>query len=148
MSKLLPSGSIPDKDQEELAVPTLRVMRLQSPEIHQNATGSIEGYSSLEQSLCLPDSLDVYVGERFAAYLGILNTSTNSPIRRLTVTAQLQTPSQRWQLPSQLDAGNLMGGVDIDPLSGIDAIVTRTIDEPGQHILRVEVGKSSNSPYP
>lgn len=127
-------------DQETTAVPTLRVMRLQSPELHQSIAGTLEGYSLLERSLCLPDSLAVYVGECFTAYLGILNTSSNWPIRRLRVSAQLQTPSQRWQLPSRLDQGNVTGGIDIDPLSGKDAIVSHLIEEPGQHILRVEVG--------
>ncbi|GAX16141.1 hypothetical protein FisN_3Hh378 [Fistulifera solaris] len=122
---------------QETAVPTLRVMRLQSPELHQSVAGTLEGYSLLERSLCLPDSLAVYVGECFTAYLGILNTSSNWPIRRLRVSAQLQTPSQRWQLPSRLD--NVTGGIDIEPLSGKDAIVSHLIEEPGQHILRVEV---------
>lgn len=129
-------------DQETTAVPTLRVMRLQSPELHQSVSGTLEGYSLLERSLCLPDSLAVYVGECFTAYLGILNTSSNWPIRRLRVSALLQTPSQRWQLPSRLDQGNnnITGGLDIEPLSGRDAIVSHLIEEPGQHILRVEVG--------
>jgi len=128
-------------DEAETAIPTLRVMRLQRPELHQSAAGSLQNTAVLlERALCLPDSLAVYVGERFTAYLGILNTSAHWPIRRLTVAAQLQTPSQRWQLPSQLDAGNLTGGLEIEPLSGIDAIVSHAIEEPGQHILRVEVG--------
>lgn len=127
-------------DQETTAVPTLRVMRLQSPELHQSIAGTLEGSSLLERSLCLPDSLAVYVGESFTAYLGILNVSSNWPIRRLRVSAQLQTPSQRWQLPSRLDQASLTGGIDIEPLSGKDAIVSHLIEEPGQHILRVEVG--------
>jgi hypothetical protein len=58
-------------------------------------------------------------------------------VRRLTVTAQLQTPSQRWPLPSSLDVGL---GVDVPPGDGVDAIVSRALEEAGQHILRVEVG--------
>jgi hypothetical protein len=144
MSKIASPSRVPRLDNAaETAVPTLRVMRLQSPELNQNTAGSLESDSLLDRSLCLPDSLEVYVGECFTAYLGILNTSANWPIRRLTITSQLQTPSQRWQLPSQLDAGNLAGGIDIDPLSGIDAIVSHGIEEPGQHILRVEVGRFS-----
>jgi trafficking protein particle complex subunit 13 len=129
-----------DDGEVETAVPTLRVMRLQSPELHQSVPGSLDGHLLLEGSLCLPDSLTVHVGETFFAYLGILNTSAHWPIRRLTVSSQLQTPSQRWQLSSRLDTGSLSGGITITPQSGVDTIVSHAIEEAGQHILRVEVG--------
>lgn len=135
-----PSRGPPGESSTESAVPTLRVMRLQSPELHQPTAGSLESRSLLNTALCLPDSLAVYVGETFTAYLGVLNVSTNFPIRRLTVAAQLQTPSTRWQLPSQLDGGNMAGGVEVAPGLGVDSIVSHAIEEPGQHILRVEVG--------
>jgi hypothetical protein len=79
----------------------------------------------------------IHVGETFTAYLGAVNVSQKLVVRRLTVTAQLQTPSQRWPLPSSLDA-NL--GVDVRPGDGVDAIVAKRLEETGQHILRVEVG--------
>lgn len=126
-------------EQLESAVPTLRVMRLQSPELHQPQAGTLGPQSLIKTSLCLPDSLAVYSGERFTAYLGILNASKILPIRKLTVTAQLQTPSQRWQLPSKLDPTQNMAGIDIDSNSQVDAIVSHEIEEAGQHILRVEV---------
>lgn len=118
--------------------PTLRVMRLQRPEIHTAKTlvDSSVG-SNLRHSLCLPDSLAVYVGETFTAYLGVLNSSAESSIRKLKVTAQLQTPTERYPLPSRLDTNG--GGIDVDPECGVDAIVARKIEEAGQHILRVEV---------
>jgi len=126
------------------AVPTLRVMRLQSPEMHRSkSAASACGECALQTALCLPDSLAVYCGEHFTAYLGILNSSGSggAPIRRLTVTAQLQTPSQRFQLPSRLDpsSSGAGAGLDVPADSGVDAIVSRVIEEPGQHILRVEV---------
>lgn len=133
------------------AVPTLRVMRLQSPELHQPRSGTLGGQCLLHTSLCLPDSLAVYVGEKFTAYLGILNASKSVAIRRLTVTAQLQTPSQRWQLPSHLDPSSVgnsssssssvssAAGLDVEPESAVDAIVSHDIEESGPHILRVEV---------
>jgi hypothetical protein len=131
-----PPGSSAD---EPSAVPTLRVMRLQSPALHNPAAGSLDNQAALHNSLCLPESLGVYVGETFTAYLGVLNTSTRQSIRRLTVLAQLQTPSNRWQLPSLLEKG-----VDVNPANGVDAIVAHAIEEPGQHILRVEVGYRTN----
>jgi trafficking protein particle complex subunit 13 len=135
--------------------PTLRVMRLQKPELHISTTASssvmtipsplrndeigtllyeANSPSILQTALCLPDSLTVFVGETFTAYLGVLKTalSTEQPIRRLSVVAQLQTPSQRYPLPSRLETPQ-------DVTSGVDSIVSRTMDEPGPHILRVEV---------
>lgn len=125
----------------ESAVPTLRVMRLQSPDLYQPYAGSFEPRLSLGTAMCLPDSLGiVYVGETFTAYLGALNVSKDLSVRRLTVAAQLQTPSQRYRIPSRLDTGNSAGGVDVPPEQGIDAIVSYKLEEPGSHILRVEVG--------
>lgn len=122
------------------AVPTLRVMRLQSPQLHKASAGTLGPSSLLDTALCLPDSLAVYVGETFTAYLGVLNVSAASSIRNLTINAQLQTPSTRWQLASSLDNGNAAGGVEITPGTGVDAIVSHDIVEAGPHILRVEVG--------
>lgn len=42
-----------------------------------------------------------------------------------------------------LKRGNSNGGVDVPPEAGIDAIVSHVLEEPGQHILRVEVGYGS-----
>jgi hypothetical protein len=61
-------------------------------------------------------------------------------VRGLTVSSQLQTPSRRIVLPSRLDNTPC----DIDPKGGVDAIVSRRLDEAGPHILRVEVGYISN----
>mmetsp|Transcript_22335 Transcript_22335/g.25405 ORF Transcript_22335/g.25405 Transcript_22335/m.25405 type:complete len:457 (+) Transcript_22335:63-1433(+) len=123
---------------EETAVPTLKVMRLQSPDLGQPSAGSLGNQCLLGYSLALPDSFGViHVGETFTAYLGAINVSQSLMVRRLTVTAQLQTPSHRWALPSSL---NQTTGVDVRPGDGVDAIVARQLEESGQHILRVEVG--------
>ena len=128
----------------ETAIPTLKVMRLQKPELHTPAAGSIESKFMLSSAMCLPDSFGViHVGETFTAYLGALNVSKTLNVTRLTVTAQLQTPKGRWQLSSSLDAGNANGGVEVPPESGIDCIVSHHLEEAGQHILRVEVGYGS-----
>ena len=63
-------------------------------------------------------------------------------VRGLTVCSQLQTPSRRIALPSRLDNTPC----DIDPKRGVDAVVSRRLDESGPHILRVEVGYISNGP--
>lgn len=127
------------------AVPTLKVMRLQSPELGQPSAGSLGGQCLLGSALSLPDSFGViHIGETFTAYLGALNVSSDLPVRRLTVAAQLQTPSRRWPLPSSMDASNNAGGLDVPPGGGVDAIVSRPLEEIGQHILRVEVGYGTN----
>jgi hypothetical protein len=51
----------------------------------------------------LSGQCSLVLGETFTAYLGALNASKDHPVRRLTITAQLQTPHQRWSLPSALD---------------------------------------------
>lgn len=121
-------------------------MRLQNPVIHSPTAGCLDTQPIVNNALCLPDSLDVYVGETFTAYLGVINSSRQTSIRRLTVTAQLQTPTVRWQLPSPLDGTSTGGqgyGMDVPPLAGVDAVVSHAIEEPGQHILRVEVSSQA-----
>jgi hypothetical protein len=66
-------------------------------------------------------------------------------IEGLTVMAQLQTPSRRFTLPSQMDDRNAAGGIVVDPQQGVDAIVSRSLEEVGQHILRVEVGYANGT---
>lgn len=91
--------------------------------------------------LTLPDSFGViHVGETFTAYLGVLNVSCDLMVTNLSVTAALQTPSRRFTLSSNLDENNNKGGMTIAPAKGVDAIVSRALEEVGQHILRVEVG--------
>eukprot|EP00591_Stephanopyxis_turris_P012617 CAMPEP_0195508432 /NCGR_PEP_ID=MMETSP0794_2-20130614/1638_1 /TAXON_ID=515487 /ORGANISM="Stephanopyxis turris, Strain CCMP 815" /LENGTH=461 /DNA_ID=CAMNT_0040635385 /DNA_START=51 /DNA_END=1436 /DNA_ORIENTATION=- len=127
------------------ATPILKVMRLQSPELGQPSAGMIGTESLIGSALALPDSFGViHIGETFTAYLGAINPSTDMPILRLAVSAQLQTPSRRWALPSKLDVSNNAGGVDVPPSCGVDAIVLRSLEEVGQHILRVEVGYGGN----
>ncbi|KAL7544906.1 hypothetical protein ACHAWF_008276 [Thalassiosira exigua] len=124
------------------AVPTLKVMRLQAPKLGQPSAGSlISPTNLLSSTLMLPDSFGViHVGETFSAYLGVLNPSSDMAVRGLTVSSQLQTPSRRIMLPSRLD--NIP--CDINPSGGIDAIVSRRLEEVGPHILRVEVDYVSN----
>jgi len=124
------------------AIPTLKVMRLQAPQLGQPSAGALLSSTHLLSStLLLPDSFGViHVGETFSAYLGVLNSSLDMSVRGLTVSSQLQTPSRRIVLPSRLDNTPC----DILPCGGVDAVVSRRLEEVGPHILRVEVGYISN----
>jgi hypothetical protein len=128
------------------STPTLKVMRLQAPQLGQPSAGQLLSPTNLLSSgLMLPDSFGtIHVGETFSAYLGVLNPSFDLPVRGLTVAVQLQTPSKRIVLPSRLDEEVSHNSRDVDPGGGIDAIVSRRLEEAGQHILRVEVGYMSN----
>ncbi|KAL7482518.1 hypothetical protein ACHAW6_008193 [Cyclotella cf. meneghiniana] len=139
------------------ATPTLKVMRLQAPQLGQPSAGQLLSSTHLlSSSLMLPDSFGViHVGETFSAYLGVLNPSFDLPVRGLTVAVQLQTPSKRIVLPSRLDGNDASSSTstndsssnnqkDVEPGGGVDAIVSRRLEEVGQHILRVEVGYIAN----
>ena len=55
----------------EVAVPTLKVMRLQKPSLHMPTAGRLESKCLLGSAMCLPDSFgNIHVGETFTAYLG------------------------------------------------------------------------------
>jgi trafficking protein particle complex subunit 13 len=139
-------GGGPPPSLESLAVPKLKVMRLQKPDLDTPTAGTLDiSKFMLGTALCLPNSFGViHVGETFTAYLGAINTSKT--VAKITVTAQLQTPSQRWQLASRLDEGNAAGGVEVLPDEALDAIVSHLLEEVGQHILRVEVEYGGNQP--
>jgi len=126
------------------AIPTLKVMRLQAPQLGQPSSGALLSATHLLSStLLLPDSFGViHVGETFSAYLGVLNASADMSVRGLTVSSQLQTPSRRIPLPSRLDDDN--APCDVEPRGGVDAVVSRRLEEAGPHILRVEVGYASH----
>eukprot|EP00536_Pseudo-nitzschia_multiseries_P000620 jgi/Psemu1/249763/estExt_Genewise1Plus.C_80015 len=137
------SADIGATNEVTTAVPTLKVMRLQKPKLDMTKAGTLNtSRSLLGSSLCLPDSFGViHVGETFTAYLGALNVSKRLSVTNLTVTAQLQTPSQRCHMASKtLDECNARGGYELLPGQGIDFIVSHALEEAGQHVLVVEVG--------
>jgi len=157
-STATPYSDVADAVTETTASPTLKVMRLQKPSLHTPTAGTISASSSLMQTaMCLPDSFGtISVGETFRAYLGALNTSRSKNVVELRIVAQLQTPSQRYQLvlknknkrfDSDSNEGegddSEGGGLNVEvvpPLECVDSIVSHgPLQEQGQHILRVEV---------
>jgi hypothetical protein len=146
--------------------PILKVMRLQAPDLSSPSAGSLGTPALPSPALSLPDSFGViHIGETFTAYLGILNPSLTHSISQLSVVVNLKTPTREYTLPCRLDNTNnsasmqqskptstTSGGVTLAPLQYVNAIVSRSLEEVGQHSLRVEVlyagGTSSSSSNP
>ena len=142
------------QQQQISAVPMLKVMRIQSPELAPTSTPSPTS-PHLSSSLILPDSFGViHIGETFTAYLGALNVSPTSQVTNLSVSAVLQTPTRRCSMPSALEnkyptttqEKQAYKPLHVGPMDGVDAIVSRPLEETGQHILRVEVSYGGNDP--
>ena len=129
------------------ATPTLKVMRIQSPELCETAIQK-QTSPGLSSDLILPDSFGVInIGETFTAYVGALNADTSMPVTNLSIMAVLQTPTKRFHIPSSLERKypstipewKSYQPIQIQPKDGIDAIISRPVEEAGQHILRIEV---------
>jgi len=138
------------------AVPMLKVMRIQSPELASTSTPSPSS-PSLSSNLILPDSFGViHIGETFTAYLGAINVSNSTIVTHLSIAATLQTPTRRFSMPSVLEnkypntpqERQNYQPIILEPNVGIDAIVSRSLEETGQHILRVEVSYGGPDPRP
>lgn len=136
------------------AAPTLKVMRIQSPQLSKTQAPSISS-PVLSSCLILPDSFGViHIGETFTAYLGAINVSQSSPITNLSVSSTLQTPTKRWPLscilenkqPSNHQERQAFKPVHIFPQGGVDAIISIPLEEVGQHILRVDVSYGGPDP--
>ena len=136
------------------AVPTLKVMRIQSPQLSKTQTPKSTS-PHLSSSLILPDSFGViHIGETFTAYLGAINTSTSVPITNLSVSSVLQTPTTKLQLSSVLDKTQPTNEQErqnfrplhIEPQGGVDAIISVPLEEIGQHLLRVDVSYGGTDP--
>ena len=140
-------ANVLDDAAAQSAIPTLKVMRLQAGILGTPAAGALLSSNQiLSSNLLLPDSFGlIHVGETFSAYLGVLNSSLELPVRGLSMVAQLQTPSRRILLPTILDArNNNTSSREVAPGEGVDALISRRLEEMGQHILRVEVSYHSN----
>lgn len=143
-----------DVNYAESATPMLKVMRIQAPELASTSTPS-QTCSHLSSSLILPDSFGViHIGETFTAYLGALNISPAEKVTNLSISATLQTPTRRFPMPSPLenkfpttpDESKNYVPINIEPMQGLDSIISRPLEETGQHILRVEVSYGGTDP--
>lgn len=147
------------------AVPSLKVMRLQSPSLSQPSAGCLGGTPLFSSSLRLPDSFGViHIGETFTAYLSALNTSKDTSVLNFNFRISLQTPSNKYHLSSSLDAkpssssssssmtdvdnsSSFAAGYIIEPTKYLSAVVSHALEEVGPHVLRVEVSYGP-TPHP
>mmetsp|Transcript_2945 Transcript_2945/g.5521 ORF Transcript_2945/g.5521 Transcript_2945/m.5521 type:complete len:501 (+) Transcript_2945:119-1621(+) len=136
------------------AAPMLKVMRLQSPDLAFRSTPSLTS-PVLSSALILPDSFGViHIGETFTAYIGALNVNPTLHVQNLSISATLQTPTRNVPMPSILENKFPMTPqerlnykpIHIKPQEGVDAIISRPLEETGQHMLRVEVSYGGLDP--
>lgn len=145
----IPQQQVPPQVAQQ-PTPILKVMRLQAPDLSCPSSGSLGTPALPSPALSLPDSFGViYIGETFTAYLGILNPSPKHSISQLSAVVQLKTPTRdHITLPCHMDTSSTTtsslpsskgGGVTLAPLQFVNAIVSRSLEEVGEHSLRVEV---------
>jgi len=146
----------PQHQLHQQPTPILKVMRLQAPDLSCPSAGSLGTSPLPSPALSLPDSFGIiHIGETFTAYLGILNPSPVHSISQLSAVVQLKTPTRdHITLPCHMDTSSTAtamipstslppskggGGVTLAPLQFVNAIVSRSLEEVGEHSLRVEV---------
>jgi hypothetical protein len=116
---------------------------------------SYDGYitgndHNLSSYLLLPDSFgDIYLGERFSAYIAIVNGFPQVPFYNVVLSVRLQTTSTVIDLQDTIPSikpgitnPNNPGSITFPILSqneSADVIVAHTLNELGTHTLRVSV---------
>lgn len=100
---------------------------------------------TLSPYLLLPDSFgDIYAGEKFSAYIAVVNGFAQVPFYQVTLAVRLQTSTTVIDLAdtrAQVDAtGAIINGTrTLNCNETFDMIVSQTLTELGIHTLRVSV---------
>jgi hypothetical protein len=115
---------------------------------------------TLSSHLILPDSFgDIYLGEKFSAYIAIVNGFLNVPFYSVSLSVRLQTTTtvidlhdirptnrtanQSTATTTTMTAGSAAASLTIAPVvsfnDSIDVIVQHLLNELGTHTLRVSV---------
>lgn len=147
--------------------PTVRVMRLYKPTMHMvptmpsiitaNASASlstnVEASSfSVSPFTIFPDNFgEIFVGEKFAAYIAVVNGTSDALFQQVSASVRLQTSNTTFDLYDINPEANQTSGQAkvIKPLESMDMIVQHTLSELGSHTLRVSVQYTTNrSPEP
>lgn len=93
--------------------------------------------------LLLPDSFgDIYAGEKFSAYIAVVNGFTQVPFYQVTLAVRLQTSTTVIDLAdtrSQIDMAGTVSSKTLSCNDTFDMIVAQTLNELGIHTLRVSV---------
>ncbi len=106
--------------------------------------------SNLSSFLLLPDSFgDIYLGEKFSAYIAIVNGFAQVPFYNVTLSIRLQTASTVLDLQDTVPSNNKNAIINASnssvtfPMLGYndsgDVIVSQVLNELGTHTLRVSV---------
>jgi hypothetical protein len=136
----------------ENAQPTVRVMRLYKPPMHTNATmpsisngkiASDEGCKfGISSYLLLPDSFgEIFVGEKFSAYIGVINGYSDFNFQQVTLSVRLQTANFTYDLFDHRAVVGQPSGQSklLSSNEGFDMVVQHVLSELGTHTLRVTV---------
>lgn len=100
---------------------------------------------TLSPYLLLPDSFgDIYAGEKFSAYIAVVNGFVQVPFYQVTLAVRLQTSTTVIDLAdtrAQVDATGaiIYGSKTLSCNETFDMIVSQTLTELGIHTLRVSV---------
>ncbi len=102
--------------------------------------------SSLSSFVLLPDSFgDIYAGEKFSAYIAVVNGFANTPFYQVSLAVRLQTGSSVIDLIDQREAQNPNGNSKptapktLNFNDSSDVVVQHVLNELGSHTLRVSV---------
>jgi len=141
--------------------PTVRVMRLYKPGFHLvqsfphvphtfspgnfDLSKSNASDFTLSPFLLLPDSFgDIYAGEKFSAYIAVVNGFAQVPFYQVTLAVRLQTATTVIDLADTRASAEIAGSNQylsktLSCNETFDMIVSQTLNELGIHTLRVSV---------
>lgn len=90
--------------------------------------------------MLLPDSFgDIYSGEKFSAYIGVVNGYQNVPFYQVSLAIRLQTTSTVIDLTDTRAAPNSGSVRTLGYNEAADMVVQHNLTELGIHTLRVSV---------
>eukprot|EP01033_Poteriospumella_lacustris_P003038 gene3038-2223_t len=152
-------GAIPNVGQSlpgENFHPTVRVMRLYKPGFHMSSTTPLfpptetETFGSdftLSSHMLLPDSFgDIYLGEKFTAYVAIVNGFPQVPFHNVSLSVRLQTETTVVELQDTRPTNQILNQqhkTSVFPIlnhnDSCDVLIQHVLNELGTHTLRVSV---------
>lgn len=95
---------------------------------------------TLSPYLLLPDSFgDIYAGEKFSAYIAVVNGFAQVPFYQVTLAVRLQTSTTVIDLADTRMQSDANASKTLSCNETFDMIVAQTLNELGIHTLRVSV---------